>query len=96
MRLYEITKPNIDSHRLLSETLSNRYAGVVVNFYNKYKDITGDYTIIATDVFDFDALNSLILPVSIMRDTVMQTFGTDTETYKIAEFLADYFSHFGN
>lgn len=54
---------------------------------------TKNYSIASVDVFDFNDLNSHIMAMNTMLRAANGIFGQNSETYRIAEFLENYFRY---
>jgi hypothetical protein len=96
MRLIEIIRPNIDKEALTIETLRDSFANVVYSYYKDNVSNTNNYTINVIDTFSFEELNQYVIAVSRLLTIAGEIFGTESETYKIAYFLSEYFSYYDN
>jgi hypothetical protein len=93
MRIDEVIQPNIDKDRLLIEALSHSVSSKVHDYYQDNKSRTKNYTSIPADIFSFPELNSHIIIINHLKVIVIKEIGANSETYKIIEFLDEYFRY---
>jgi hypothetical protein len=93
MRINEIIQPKFDKELLSIEALKNSVSSKIYDLYSDNKTITKNYTEDAIDVFSFSDLNNYIILMNQLKNNVANDIGIDSETYKIIDFLENYFRY---
>jgi hypothetical protein len=96
MKILEILNPDIDKQLLSVAVLKDPFASEVYSFYKDNISKTNNYNLPAIDIFSFEELNTYIMAVSRLLIITDAIFDRNSETYKIAYFLSEYFNFYGN